>query len=57
MYPVLGMKKNLFYVSQLTAFGNYVVIGLEDVKVYHNEAHERTNHARVETRVYLRIVG
>ena len=31
---VPGMKKNLLSVSQLTASGNYVVFGPEDVKVY-----------------------
>jgi len=30
---VLGMKKNLLSVSQLTASGNYVVFGPNDVKV------------------------
>lgn len=34
VYHVPGMKKNLLSVSQLTTSGNYVVFGLEDVKVY-----------------------
>lgn len=36
VYHVPGMKKNLLSVSQLTASGNYVVFGPEDVKVYQN---------------------
>ncbi|XP_057463842.1 uncharacterized protein LOC130753687 [Actinidia eriantha] len=34
VYHVLGMKKNLLSVSQLTTSSNYVVFGPEDVKVY-----------------------
>ncbi|KAH7846118.1 hypothetical protein Vadar_010191 [Vaccinium darrowii] len=34
VYHVLGMKKNLLSVSQLTSSGNYVVFGSKDVKVY-----------------------
>ena len=34
VYHVLGMKKNLLTVSQLTDYGNYVLFGLNDVKVY-----------------------
>ena len=36
VYHVPGMKKNLLSVSQLTATGNYVVFGPDDVKVYRN---------------------
>nr|CAD1822543.1 unnamed protein product [Ananas comosus var. bracteatus] len=34
VYHVPGMKKNLLSVSQLTASGNYVVFGPQDVKVF-----------------------
>nr|KYP60162.1 hypothetical protein KK1_015610 [Cajanus cajan] len=34
VYHVLGIKKNLLSVSQLTASGNYVVFGPKDVGVY-----------------------
>ncbi|CAI0407574.1 unnamed protein product [Linum tenue] len=34
VYHVHGMRKNLMSVSQLTAYGNYVVFGPRDVKVY-----------------------
>ena len=36
VYHVPGMKKNLLSVSQLTAQGNYVVFGPQEVKVYRN---------------------
>ena len=34
VYHVLGIKKNLLLVSQLTTSENYVLFGPEDVKVY-----------------------
>ena len=34
VYHVLGIKKNLLSVSQLTTSENYVLFGPEDVKVY-----------------------
>ncbi|KAE8725578.1 PLAC8 family protein [Hibiscus syriacus] len=34
VYHVLGMKKNLLYVAQLTSSGHYVLFGPQDVKVY-----------------------
>ena len=36
VYHVPGMKKNLLSVSQLTAQGNYVVFGPQEVNVYRN---------------------
>ncbi|KAA0037350.1 Integrase, catalytic core [Cucumis melo var. makuwa] len=36
VFYVTGMKKNLVSVSQLTSADNFVVFGLDDVKVYHN---------------------
>ncbi|KAM2890706.1 hypothetical protein COP2_009095 [Malus domestica] len=34
VYHVLGMKKNLLSVAQLTSSGHYVLFGPRDVKVY-----------------------
>ena len=34
VYYVLGMKKNLLSVSQLTKSGRYIVFGPKDVKIY-----------------------
>ena len=34
VYYVLGMKKNLLSISQLTSSGNYVIFGPKDIKVY-----------------------
>ena len=36
VYYVLGMKKNLLLVSQLTSLGNYFLFSPKDVKVYHD---------------------
>ncbi|KAA0037956.1 glutamate receptor 2.8-like [Cucumis melo var. makuwa] len=36
VFYVPRMKKNLVLVSQLTLIGNFIVFGLDDVKVYHN---------------------
>ncbi|KAL3504443.1 hypothetical protein ACH5RR_034284 [Cinchona calisaya] len=37
VYHVPGMKNNLLSVSQLIASGNFVLFGLDEVKVYQNE--------------------
>jgi hypothetical protein len=36
VYHVLGMKKNLLSVSQLTSSGHFVLFGPQDVRVYHS---------------------
>ncbi|GMI95080.1 hypothetical protein HRI_003177300 [Hibiscus trionum] len=36
VYHVLGMKKKIFLVEQLTSSGHVVLFGPQDVKVYHN---------------------
>ena len=36
VFHILGMKKNLISVPQLTSSGNYVLFEPEDVKVYQN---------------------
>ena len=34
VYHVLGMKKNLLSIAQLTSLGQFVLFGPQDVKVY-----------------------
>ncbi|TYJ95855.1 transmembrane protein 184-like protein [Cucumis melo var. makuwa] len=36
VFYVLGMKKTLVSISQLTSAGNFVIFGPDDIKVYHN---------------------
>ncbi|GKB74548.1 TIR-NBS resistance protein, partial [Tanacetum coccineum] len=36
VFHVLGMKKNFMLVAQLTSSGQYVLFGLQDVKIYRN---------------------
>ena len=43
VYHVLGLKKNLVSVSQITDSGKYVLFGPSDVKVLDNVKHVDTN--------------
>jgi hypothetical protein len=45
VYHVLGIKKKLLSIAQLTSIGYYILFGPSDVKVYRNlKILERTNY-------------